>query len=241
MSRALRIFVLFAFLITTMSCYNSNIQPSQPNTPPFKQGDRVRIEAPTIVTGQILGSVVSLSSDTLVLDYSDKDNSLSIPIIDLTKVELADQNSRVASGTLILGAVCGGAIGWIVASENEMGESVAQVIFTSAALGGAAGALLGMISQKWETIPLNLFKVERGEIYAISEKVGDIIDKDENKQFQIVKSSEKIESIIFLKLPDKSILMKITAINRETSEKYSRLVTCTDEMIENYQERIESF
>ena len=142
---------------------------------------------------------------------------------------------------LILGALFGGVIGWVFASENEMGESVARVIFTSVALGGAAGALLGMISQKWETIPLNLFKVERGEIYTISHKVGDVIDADENTQYQIVSSIEGIESIIFLKLPDESILMKITAINREANEKYSRLITCTDEMIESYRNKIEGY
>lgn len=124
-------------------------------------GARVRIRAPGIVAGRYTGTVLSRTSDTIVV-ASSAAASVRVPVGSLTSVEVSRGRSRARGAGK--GALWGGGIGiglGVLAAaagsaEDYGGESDAEVI-TGSILGGAIwGALIGAIvgSERWERYDL---------------------------------------------------------------------------------------
>ena len=150
--------------------------------PPVAPGDRVRVSAPSIYRGELVGTVSALRSDSLVLKGEsptgqphallDEDATLAIALSSITAMEVSRQRSAMwatAGIGALLGAVAGAAIGAAVTEEDCTGFGEICSKELSAIAGAVPGALLGfgigaaigsgIRSQSWETVPLDRIRV----------------------------------------------------------------------------------
>lgn len=135
-----------------------------------KEGDRIRVTAPTVESGKIKGTVSSFTSEMLMVSV--KDTTLFIPNISIRKLEISTGQKRNTGKGAIIGAVSGGLILGIVSVATnkpcregdwcffEMSDGEAFGFGALAgALGGAAnGAIIGTFikTDRWKEVPLNI-------------------------------------------------------------------------------------
>jgi hypothetical protein len=120
-------------------------------------GSRVRIAAPVFGSKKQVGTVVSVTRDTLVLRQGATTANRSVAVSDITAMEVSKGTySRKAKGALwglLIGAGTGAALGYISYQEPEPCQdfSCFGTIFGpgskggSAAWGAAAGGVLGAV------------------------------------------------------------------------------------------------
>jgi uncharacterized protein YcfJ len=125
-------------------------------------GSRVRVAAPVFGTRKQVGTVVSLTPDTVVLRLGAETASHSVGVREITSLEVTrGQHSQKARGALwgtVIGAGLGGVLGYSLYKEPTCQNSVFGCInFTvgptsrgsnaavSAVGGGVLGALIGTL------------------------------------------------------------------------------------------------
>ena len=80
---------------------------------------------------------------------------------------------------------------------------------------------------------------EEGEIIIISEKVGEVIDKEEIKKYNLFQGVKGLQSGVFLNLPDGSYVFKVIYIDETTGEEKVERITQTEWIIKQYGNRID--
>jgi len=111
------------------------------DVPPVSAGDRVRITpVPGFNNGdKLIGEVVEYHPDRLVLDVPDRGDRLIVPSVRMERLEISAPGSNRKRRTLLgagIGLVAGATLGFAI-SRNSWAT------LEAAALGGAAGTLLG--------------------------------------------------------------------------------------------------
>ena len=82
---------------------------------------------------------------------------------------------------------------------------------------------------------------EEGEIIIISEKVGEVIDKEEIKNYNLFQGVKGLQTVVFLQLPDGSYVLKATYIDETTGEEKVELTPTSESIIKQYGNRIDQF
>jgi len=138
---------------------NDSMPPDQPSAPAVKEGDRVRITAPSD-TGLFI--VRAVSRDTLTVQPIHSTALIAFPVKSLRELEVSrrsgDGDSEAPGlgreGALI-GAGAGAALGVIVADPKWRGFAAAGGAAVFGATGYALGAVAGHIHrERWERVPL---------------------------------------------------------------------------------------
>jgi hypothetical protein len=154
-----------ALVITAWSCSGYVADTS------LAPGDTVRVEAPRIYNS--VATVAALETDTLVVQVEDRADALSVPLADVTKLEVRrGQKSNAGRGSLIgslVGAGAGAALGALAGAaippDSCANGCVVGVAGIGALAGGAVGALVGLAigssskSDRWEAVPLDQLRV----------------------------------------------------------------------------------
>lgn len=139
---------------------------------PVAPGDRVRVTAPTAVSGRFVGTVMEISADTCVLAVEGRAEPLTLPLASVTKLEVSrSRRSHYGKGALTglaVGAAAGAILGAVTFSGSCLLESQPCPV-AGAAVGavglGLAGALVGAAvvgvteTDRWETVPLDRIRV----------------------------------------------------------------------------------
>ena len=132
--------------------------------PHVSLGDRVRLSAPAIAAGPIVGTVISRGEDTLTLAVVGRETPLGVPLGGVQSLDISHgQHSHALAGLgigvgfgLILGAIDG---------ANSQDSYLCSDSGTCAALGavswGLTGLLIGALvrSERWERVPLSRISV----------------------------------------------------------------------------------
>ena len=135
-------------------------------------GARVRVTAPTVAEGTVVGTVASAHSDTLVLEVNE-DSLLAIPLTAVTSLEVSEGQSSSAGYLAVLGGLVGIWAGALIASSNveSSGGFLAGGFERElAAVGGAVaglfvGAILGagigsaIMTENWKDVPVDEIRV----------------------------------------------------------------------------------
>jgi len=132
---------------------------------PLRPGRRLRVTAPALGSGEILGRLDLVRRDTLRVVA---DSVLSIPLAGITRLEVSRGKSLLP---VVLGAVvgtaAGGAVGIAVANASDCPfldpceEDLLGPPVFGAAIGALAGAALGVAfrRERWEEVPLDRLRV----------------------------------------------------------------------------------
>ncbi|HVS61268.1 MAG TPA: hypothetical protein VHE82_11310 [Gemmatimonadaceae bacterium] len=132
-------------------------QTSQPGEIRVDTGSRVRIAAPVFGPKKQVGTVVSLTRDTLVLRQGASTASRSVATSDITALEVSrGTHTRKAKGALwglLIGAGAGAAIGYATyTAPNCTNQGFGCLILigpdskgTNAAIAGAFGGVVGAL------------------------------------------------------------------------------------------------
>ena len=148
--RFIRILCSAALVAPSLSAAQAPLIPAWPIT----AGERVRISSPTLGDKYQTGSVVSVTSDTLVFLPAKQSTSMAISTPNIVRMDVArgTHTSKLKGGLLglALGVGVGAAIGaatykppkcgggqWCIDLFGRQGDAV---------VGGVAGGLLGTIS-----------------------------------------------------------------------------------------------
>jgi hypothetical protein len=132
-------------------------QVSQPDVVQVDAGSRVRIAAPVFGPEKKMGTIVSLTRDTLVLRHGPKPAFQSIATSEITALEVSSgTHTRKAKGALwglVVGAGSGAILGYTLYKEPKCrDEGFGCIILigpdskaSNAAFSAVGGGLLGML------------------------------------------------------------------------------------------------
>ncbi|MEJ2320196.1 MAG: hypothetical protein P8Y10_08530 [Gemmatimonadales bacterium] len=130
----------------------------RPDTTFVHPGDRVRLQAPRISSGRLVGEVTELEGDTLVLLSEGGGSTIAIPTSDLERIAVSQGKKSNAILGLLVGAGVGvaSAVGlsiWVCNADDD-GCTSGQVVggalavtFIGAGLGAGIGALIK--TERW--------------------------------------------------------------------------------------------
>ena len=90
--------------------------------------------------------------------------------------------------------------------------------------------------------PMWLYSQEdEGEVFILSERVGDVIDLEERNFFILFQGIKGFKSAVVFKKSDNSYVIKVTYINQNTGEEIVRKISESDSQIKNICEYIDHF
>jgi len=134
--------------------------------PELARGSRVQVTAPAHGAERVVGTVLSLHSDTLVLAVAGITDSIRLPWSGLTEVQVSRGQQRQVGGGLVMGGAAGAGLGIVLgyAAGDDPPGWFALSAGNKAAIGGVflgmlgagIGGLMGARSakEKWESVPL---------------------------------------------------------------------------------------
>lgn len=130
----------------------------RPDTTFVQRGDRVRLRAPRISSGQLVGQVAELEGDTLVLSSEGGGSTIAIPTADLERIAVSQGRKSNAILGLLVGAGVGiaSAVGlsiWFCNADDD-GCTSGQVVsggLALTAIGAGLGAGIGALirTERW--------------------------------------------------------------------------------------------
>lgn len=137
--------------------------------PVVAPGDRVRVSAGGVFPGRLVGTVMSLTPDTFVLEIEGRSQPLALPLASLETLQVSRGRKSHWPEGAVIGALAGAGIGTIVSYRFGFG-CVAKIANRCVATGGwILGGLLGLLigadigasikSDRWETVPLDQVRV----------------------------------------------------------------------------------
>lgn len=134
------------------------------------EGDRVKITAPSVKSGNIKGAVITLKDSFLIV--SEKDTTFTISYESIRRLQVSEgEKLAIGKGALIGGLSGALTVGMISLATNETCDedewcliefTGAQAFGMGAIIGGlggmAAGALIGafITIDRWEKVPVTL-------------------------------------------------------------------------------------
>jgi hypothetical protein len=127
--------------------------------PAIKSGDRVRITAPTVSGGPLVGTVLTLETDSLVVQGGTNTWRLS-----LASITHLDRSRGQRSHTLLgagIGFLVGAGAGVVWGASQASCDPAGACVPFGAAVGGGGGVLLGVVvgvlvrTERWAEVPLD--------------------------------------------------------------------------------------
>jgi hypothetical protein len=127
--------------------------------PAIKSGDRVRVTAPTVSAGPLVGTVLTLESDSLVVQ-----GGINAWRLSLATITHLDRSRGRRSHTLLgagIGLLVGAGVGALVAGNDAGCEIDLACAAIGAGIVGGGGALIGAVAgalvrtERWAEVPLN--------------------------------------------------------------------------------------
>ena len=146
-----------------------SISAQQSNAPGIKLevGNKVKLQAPTVQFGNIIGEVVVLSPS--VIGVAIKDSMLYIPLVSVRQlwVSRSKKNPQIVRKGVLTGAALGGVVSLISNNTNSAQQKLIRfsnptVFAAGAVLGGLVGGLTGVIlgsmvrTDDWHRVPLQI-------------------------------------------------------------------------------------
>src|SRR5437773_2749266 len=135
--------------------------------PVLKSGDRVRIIAPSVSRAPFVGTLVTLRTDSLVVQ--DGANVWRLSLASLTRLDISQGLTSHAGRGAGIGLLVGAGVGAVIGSGCDLTvvpvSSEAGCIAVGVALVGGAGALLGAVigshtrTERWAAVPLDHLRV----------------------------------------------------------------------------------
>lgn len=162
---AARIASLVAMLVV-MATVDLSAQQEMPVEP----GDRVRVSAPGVVEGQVVGTIEKLSPDTCVLQVEDQLWPVVLPLASVTRLEVSRGSGSKTGLGILIGAGVGFLGGYLIGTQSSLCEEcggsssgktgLAFGTFLGL-LGAAAGGELGAKNrvERWEDVPIERLRV----------------------------------------------------------------------------------
>lgn len=135
---------------------------AQQSTPldPITAGSRVRFQAPSVIRGTILGTVMSVDRESLLVSTDDQ-RPFRVSRQAISRLEVSTGKSRQAlKGMLVgagIGAVVLGALGGVGTAGSSHGEAAVLGVGVGAAYGVGFGALLKR--DRWSSVPLESVRI----------------------------------------------------------------------------------
>ena len=123
-----------------------------------QKGDRVRLQAPRISSGQLVGEVIELEGDALVLLSEGGGSTIDISTFDLEHIAVSQGRKSNAILGLLVGAGVGiasaaGLAIWFCNSDDDGCTSgqVVGAVLTLSAIGAGVGAGMGALikTERW--------------------------------------------------------------------------------------------
>ncbi len=135
----MRSFFVLVFMASPLAVVNAQTPAA------IRPGERIRIVSPTYTYE---GTVVNLSSDTLVVEPDGWGGAVLVPLNSLTRIDVRSGRTwaRGAGLGAILGATLGGVGGALVAVFGEPGMDIGGVVVIALGVGGGLGALVGAMT-----------------------------------------------------------------------------------------------
>jgi hypothetical protein len=126
-------------------------------------GARVRVTAPRLARGPLVGTVESSSAGSIVLRIEDPELAVTVPATDVTRLELSRGFNR-RKGALVGAAIGGvvGAVGMVTLCYALGGDCDDKAVATRY---GAAGLGLGLVvgamaaPERWDDVPPARFRL----------------------------------------------------------------------------------
>ncbi len=166
--------LLLALLLATPADLIAQQEPVATEDDPVqvRAGDRVRVTAPGLFLGRLVGRVVTLTADSCVLKIEGRADTTAIALASLTKLEVRrGQRSHWLEGAAI-GVVAGMVVGYTFSyplGAACTAEVYDRCIATGGSLiGGVLGFLIGADlgrkykGDRWQRVPLDRLRVGLG-------------------------------------------------------------------------------
>lgn len=139
---------------------------------PIAPGDRVRVSAPGVVAGQVVGTIKELSPDTCVLQVEGRPWPVRLPLTSVTQLEVSRGHKSKSGIGILVGGGLGFLGGYLIGTQTSLcetcGGSEDEKQKTGLAfgticglLGAAAGGELGAKSrvEQWEEVPVEQLRL----------------------------------------------------------------------------------
>ena len=135
--------------------------------PPLKPGDRIRVAAPTLSPGPLVGTVVAFEADSLMVQRGTDTWRLSLA--SLTRLEMSQGRRSHAGLGAGIGLLVGAGVRAVIGSGCHavvvpVSSGVGCIAVGAAVIGGA-GALVGAVTgalvrtERWAEVPLDRLRV----------------------------------------------------------------------------------
>jgi hypothetical protein len=129
-------------------------------------GTRIRIQAPEVFPGKVVGTVNALSADSLTIQVPGRSEPVSVLRDKIARLEVSDgPRSRGVDAAIGAGIGAGiGAVGGAVADSGKGSQIVGRgaVVVVFALLGTGVGALIGAAippGERWKPISADRYRV----------------------------------------------------------------------------------
>lgn len=148
---------LLAFLVPTLA--HAEAEKPQDLAP----GVRVRVTAPTVAPGPLVGTVRSLSADAIEIAVKGREGTIQMPRASVLRLEVSRGRNRgkgalIGAATLATAGIVVGAVGCRDSGDFDSGFCAAVLGGTGLVLGGGVGALVGS-GERWTELPSDRFRV----------------------------------------------------------------------------------
>jgi hypothetical protein len=152
-------------------CAEAGSQEQLASPFPLTVGSRIRLLAPTVVTGRIEGMVIQLDGRSMLVGANGR-TPVSVPHQAITRLEVSTGRRGHALLGLGIGAAVGAGLGAALGSTGCVpavgcGQSYSGGAAAVGAVGGAAwGAGIGALirTDRWSAVPLERLRLSLGPI-----------------------------------------------------------------------------
>ena len=157
-----------ALLVQVVPCSaRSSIQVVDDTNWTIVPGKRVRIKAPSVFDRPLVGSIVTVSADSLVLRSEKQSTPLTIPLASVTNLEVSWARESNAGKGSVIGLLAGAGIGFAIGStKGPFGDTGSKETGAGlAALFGLGGLMLGgtigstIRTEEWEEVPTDRIRL----------------------------------------------------------------------------------
>lgn len=145
------------FLLCTLLLLDPGRLAAQVSSHELSSGTRIRVSAPEILNGRVIGRVAELDSGSLTVAVGEAEDQISLPLSAITSLERSLGRSRGASARrgAVVGLVAGVGLGVVcvaVCPVSGPGANMAPVggLFYGPPVGAALGLLIA--PERWQKL-----------------------------------------------------------------------------------------
>lgn len=136
-------------------------------------GDRVRIDAPDVEAGVMVGTLRGVGAESLRVQLEGRDWALEVPRRSVRGLWISDGTGNKAVLGALIGGLLGAAAGYLLAGEDEdptTGDGRGLSLVFGAAGGAVAGGLAGSAfkGERWRPVDISAVRSSRTRISPVS-------------------------------------------------------------------------